>query len=46
MSKSFTITSFSAIGAKSIANIYKKMGYKLLSSTFDKKKEVYKSVFK
>lgn len=44
--KQFQITSLSAIGAKSIANIYKKMGYKLVSTKYDKKKDVHINTFK
>lgn len=45
-SKQFSITSLSAIGAKSIAKIYGKMGYKTVSTKYDKKKEVYINTFK
>ena len=44
--KQFTITSFSAVGAKSLARIYIKMGYTHVSLKHDDKKEVYKNVFK
>lgn len=42
----FVITSLSQVGAKSIAKIYQKMGYKLVSSSYDEKKQIYKNTFK
>ena len=42
----FKITSMSAVGAKSIAKIYQKMGYKVISTKYDIKKEVYINTFK
>jgi len=42
----FKLTSFSAVGAKSLAKQYVRFGYKLVSQTYDKKKEVYLSTFK
>ena len=42
----FKITSMSAVGAKSIAKIYQKMGYKHISTKYDNKKEVYINTFK
>lgn len=44
--KPFSITSLSAVGAKSIVKIYEKMGYKLVSSKYDSKKEVHINTFK
>ena len=42
----FKITSMSAVGAKSIAKIYQKIGYKHVSLKYDSKKEVYINTFK
>jgi hypothetical protein len=41
----FKLTSFSAVGAKSLATQYERFGFKLVSQKFDKKKEVYISEF-
>ena len=42
----FKLTSFSAVGAKSLAAQYERFGYKLVSQKYDKKNEVYVSEFK
>ena len=42
----FKITSLSEVGAKSIARIYQKIGYKHVSLKYDSKKEVYINTFK
>jgi hypothetical protein len=42
----FKLTSLSAIGAKSLANQYKRFGFKLVSQKYDEKKQVYISTFK
>lgn len=43
--KKFTLTSLSAVGAKSLAKQYGRFGFKLVSQTLDKKKEVYYTTF-
>ena len=42
----FKIVSFTESGAKVLAKRYINMGYKLVSTTYDKKKEMYYNTFK
>lgn len=42
----FKIGSFTASGAKVLAKQYEKMGYKLVSSKYDEKKQMYYNTYK